>query len=116
ATSKDRGTGQPAAVETLVPQGEQLASLSESLNVELASHLEAENPEERITAATRLLAKSLTDLEVSAYLARAAEQEGAGLASDRAVAATPNVAGYLALLTEDSVPGLRSDRSSGVTA
>jgi hypothetical protein len=116
AASKDRGTGQPAPVETLVPQGEQLASLSEFLNVELASNLEAANPEDRITAATRLLAKSLTDLEVSAYLGRAAEQEGAGLATDRAVPATPNVAGYLALLTEESGPGERPDRARDTTA
>ena len=64
----------------LVAQAESLAPLSADLTQAAAVRLADDDPAVRAQASTSLLAKALTDLEVSLYLLQAAEDEEDGIA------------------------------------
>jgi hypothetical protein len=94
--------------EPVADRAEELAPISDALTKDLGSRLEAGEPADRASAATRLLAKALVDLEVSALLNRAAEDEGAPAAAavqaDRSVASS-QIEPYLkVLLGEEPSP------------
>jgi hypothetical protein len=72
----ERGGRGPISYEDLAVQAEELAPVSEQLTREAEARLEDEDPAARIEASTSLLAKAITDLQISAYLLQAAmEQE-----------------------------------------
>src|SRR5437763_790983 len=82
---------------------------SEQLNIELEANLSSTDPGERAEAATQLLAKVLTDLEVSAFLKTVADEEEApmrspAIAADRS-ARVPDVEEYLGIILRTK-PGL----------
>lgn len=71
-----RGLGAP---EALAERAESLAPLSAELTRSVSAQLAADDPLVRERASTRLLAKALTDLDVSAYLLQAAQGETTSL-------------------------------------
>lgn len=72
----ERGGRGPVSYEDLTAHAEELAPISEQLTREAEARLGDEDPMARIQASTSLLAKAITDLQISAYLLRAAvEQE-----------------------------------------
>lgn len=68
-----------AAPQPTAEKAETLAPISVQLTGAAAARLEDDNPDERVLASSQLLAKALTDLEISAALLQAAEDEEAGL-------------------------------------
>ena len=80
APTGERGGRGPASPEELAGQAERLAPLSADLTQAAAARLAGDDPAVRVQASTGLLAKALTDLEISAYLLRAAEDEEDGAA------------------------------------
>ena len=102
--TRERGPRGPTSPRDLADQAEQLAPLSAELTAAAAAQLENPDPAERSAAATRLLAKALTDLDVSAHLLQAAMDEEDGLSWKRSKAAERGAAGlgateeYLRLL------------------
>jgi hypothetical protein len=105
APTRERGaTRGPTSPEELADQAEQLAPLSAEVTAAAAMQLGDPDPAVRSDAATRLLAKALTDLDVSAHLLQAAVDEEDGLAWGRSKAAERGAAGlgateeYLRLL------------------
>jgi hypothetical protein len=72
APAGDRGGTGPVSYEELTVQAEELAPISERLTREAQVQLTDEDPMARIQGATSLLAKALTDLQISAYLLQAA--------------------------------------------
>lgn len=84
----ERGGRGPLSYEDLAAQAEALAPVSEELTREAEARLAAKDPMARIQAATSLMAKAVTDLQVSAYLLQAAmdqeaEHEFAGEVAER---------------------------------
>jgi hypothetical protein len=75
APAGERGGRGPASPKDLADQGEKLSALSAELTRAAAAQLADGDPSVRAQASTRLLAKALTDLEVSAYMLQAAEDE-----------------------------------------
>jgi hypothetical protein len=75
APAGERGGRGPASPQDLADQAEKLSALSEELTRAAAAQLADADPAARARASTRLLAKALTDLEVSAYMLQAAEDE-----------------------------------------
>ncbi len=69
-----------AAPRLAADQAENLAAISTQLTTAAALRLEEEQEEDRTQAALGLLAKATTDLEISAALLLAAEDEEAGMA------------------------------------
>lgn len=69
----ERGGHGPAAPEELLEQAEQLEPISAALTQAASVQLEDSDPAVRVQASESLLAKALTDLEVSAYLFQIAE-------------------------------------------
>jgi len=78
----ERGAGGPVLPEDLAEQAEQLSPLSAELTQAAAAQLTEEDPTVRAQASTRLLAKALTDLQISAYLFQAAVDEEEGITPD----------------------------------
>ncbi len=74
-----RGADEAAPAEALADQADTLTTLSSELTQAAEKELHAEDAQARARASTRLLAKALTDLEVSAYLLQAAEDEESGI-------------------------------------
>ncbi len=72
-----RGARGPMSYEDLAAQAERLAPVSEQFTREAEARLSDEDPMARIQGSTSLMAKALTDLQVSAYLLRAAMDEEA---------------------------------------
>lgn len=70
-----RGADEAVPAEALADQAETLTTLSAQLTQATEGQLQSEDPKIRAQASTRLLAKALTDLEISAYLLLAAEDE-----------------------------------------
>lgn len=64
--------------QVLADQAESLSELSATLADAVAANLSAPEPEARLAASSRLLAKALADFEVSAYLLDAAVTEEGG--------------------------------------
>jgi hypothetical protein len=88
APSGERGGKGPTSYEDLALQAGELAPVSEQLTREAEIQLTDEDPMARIQGATSLMAKALTDLQVSAYLLQAAmdqeeEYEFAGEDAER---------------------------------
>jgi hypothetical protein len=72
----ERGGEGPISYQDLATQAEELAPVSEQLTREAEARLQDKDPMARIQASTSLLAKAITDLQISAYLLQAAvEQE-----------------------------------------
>jgi len=76
----ERGRRGPTSYEDLAEQAEALSSLSTKLGRAAEDQLADDAPIVRAQASTRLLAKALTDLQVSAYLLQAAMDEEEGVA------------------------------------
>jgi len=72
APAGERGGRGPVSYEELAAKAEELAPVSEQLTQEAGAQLADEDPMARIQGATSLMAKALTDLQVSAYLLQAA--------------------------------------------
>ena len=68
----ERGARGPVSYEDLTLQAEELAPVSERLTREAEARLADKDPMARIQGATSLMAKAVTDLQVSAYLLQAA--------------------------------------------
>ena len=68
----ERGGRGPVSYEDLAAQAEELAPVSEQYTREAEARLADEDPVARIQSATGLMAKALTDLQVSRYLLQAA--------------------------------------------
>jgi len=76
APTGERGGKGPVSYEDLAVQAEALAPVSQQLTRVAEAQLADEDPMARIQGATSLMAKAITDLQVSAYLLQAAmEQE-----------------------------------------
>lgn len=111
-----------AAPRPTADQAEALAPVSAQLIVAAASRLENDDPQVRALAANQLLAKALTDLEISALLLQAAEDEEAGIApavagpTERGGSLSPDLQDCLALIKGEVTAGPpvvdRSGRSS----
>lgn len=71
----ERGKRGPASYGDLTHQAERLTPLSTQLTEAVTAQLLEEDPALRIQASTRLLAKALTDFDVSQYLLQAAMDE-----------------------------------------
>jgi flagellin-specific chaperone FliS len=76
----ERGGRGPASPSDLSAQAEKLAATSADLNQVAAAKLSDADPGVRSEAAEQLLAKALTDLQVSAYLLESAQDEEEGIA------------------------------------
>ena len=72
APAGERGGRGPVSYEDLATQAKELAPVSEKLTREAEAQLTDQEPMARIQGATSLLAKALTDLQISAYLLQAA--------------------------------------------
>jgi hypothetical protein len=71
----ERGERRVALPEDLAERAERLAPLSTNLTQEIAARLASPNPAAREQASTSLLAKALTDLDISGHLLQAALDE-----------------------------------------
>jgi hypothetical protein len=74
----ERGGRGPTSFQDLAQQAESLSPVSASLTQALAREQTEADPTVRFQASVKLLAKALTDLEISAYLYQAAEYEEDG--------------------------------------
>jgi hypothetical protein len=113
----ERGRRGPASSTELARQAENLSVLSEQLTQTAAARLEDPEPSARVHASTGLLAKALTDLEISAYLLRAAMDEesetvwAGGEGSERSVVGLGTIEERLSLLLGEVEPDLgRAER------
>ncbi len=84
APVKERGVRGPASYDEVVEQAEKLLPASVNLTEAAARQLTEEEPAARSAAATRLLAKALTDLQISAYLLHKAAEEDNNLSWPKA--------------------------------
>jgi hypothetical protein len=76
----ERGGRGPTSPQDLAQQAESLSPVSASLTQALAVQQTEADPTVRFQASVKLLAKALTDLEISAYLYQAARDEEDGIA------------------------------------
>jgi hypothetical protein len=117
----ERGAGGPAPAERLAEQAEQLAEFSAQLTEAAKRQVEDVDPAVRALASTQLLAKALTDLELSAYLYQAAvdEEEGQGVerlvGAERSAADLGDLEQRLALLLGEAEVHLRLAERGEVT-
>jgi hypothetical protein len=81
APTRERKAGELAPAPDLAQQAEQLIAFSEQLTQAAQAQLDDPDEAVRAQASTRLLAKALTDWEVSAYLLQAAQDEEQGVSS-----------------------------------
>ena len=79
ASGGERGAAGLVSSAALAEDAERLDSASHALTSALAADLTGPDPAVRVEASTRLLAKALTDLEVSAFIYQAAQDEEEGL-------------------------------------
>jgi hypothetical protein len=75
AGRKRSGVQGPTSYEDLAKKAEDLSGISDNLGKVIAAQLSAPDPSVRMGGSTRMLAKALTDLEVSAQLLQAAMDE-----------------------------------------
>jgi hypothetical protein len=76
----ERGVLEAALAPDIAGRAERLAPLSARLTQAAAAQLEDDDPAVRMRASSQLLAKALTDLQISTYLLQLAEDAEAGLA------------------------------------
>jgi len=76
----ERGGRGPNSAQDLAQQAESLSPVSASLTSVLAVQQTNTDPTVRFQSSVKLLAKALTDLEISAYLYQTAQEEEDGLA------------------------------------
>ena len=88
ASTGERRGEESVAAPDLAERAEQLTALSEQLTQAAEAQLEDPDHAVRAQASTQLLAKALTDLEVSAILLQAAMDEEEGLATEAERGAT----------------------------
>lgn len=99
-----RGGQGPASFTDLAARAEALSPVSERLTKESAMRLTHPEPAARIEAETALLAKALTDLEISGYLLQAAQDQeserqwGNERGMDRSAGSSQITKPYLAIL------------------
>ncbi len=133
ATSErgEHRTRGPVSPTDLAVKAEQLASLSANLTRATTAQLADADPAARVQASTSLLAKALTDLEISAYLLQVAQDEEEQIAPtrgesiERGVAAPTDIEENLSFLlgreeavtrtSERSVTALPADLPSART-
>jgi hypothetical protein len=114
ALAGERGGRGPASPEDLADQAEKLSALSTELTRAAAAQLGDADPAVRARAATRLLAKVLTDLDVSAYMLQAAEDEdeevpwAGGKGTERGPAGSGSTEEYLSLLLGEANSGFET--------
>lgn len=116
----ERGGAGPAEPASLADEAEQLADVSSKLNEAAIERLSDTDPAVRAETEVALLAKALTDLELSAYLYRAAADEELGQpAASRGEerAAAPHLGEHLADLLPGAAARPRAlDRGAGSPA
>jgi hypothetical protein len=83
--ASERSGGSSALAEGLAERAEGLSSLSVEFTAAAQAQLEDADPAVRAQASTQLLAKALTDLEISAYLYQAAADEEEGMGAEGVV-------------------------------
>lgn len=104
-TEVERGA---AAPRPTADQAEALAPVSAQLTLAAAARLEQDDPKVRALAANQLLAKAITDLEISALLFQAAEDEEASLppaasgSAERSGGLSPDSQDRLALILSEA--------------
>src|SRR6266487_299644 len=80
APTGERGGAGPVSHVDLAAQAEKLSAASAALTAEAEVRLTKDkDPRAQARTSTQLLAKAMTDLEVSAYLLKAAEDEKANI-------------------------------------
>jgi hypothetical protein len=82
--AKDRGIVRgPSSYEDLAKKAEKLSSVSDNLTKMITSQLADTDPAVSMETSSRMLAKALTDLQISAQLLQAAEDEKNGASFDK---------------------------------
>jgi hypothetical protein len=115
----ERGIVGPASAPEIESRAQQVLGLSNDVTRAEEVTLTSSDPTERAMAAQRLLAKAATELEISAYLKAAGEDEadGAPLSpqrlTDRSVRTTAHVEDYLDVLAGNPPPK-RLERGAAV--
>jgi hypothetical protein len=116
-----RGADEAPPAEALADQAQTLTVLAAQLTQAAEKQLHAEDAQVRAQASTRLLAKALTDLEVSAYLLQAAEDEESGIepsstrGAERGEVLLADVEDYLQLLVGEAEAQFRVAERGEVT-
>ena len=116
APAGERGGHGPISHEELAEQAENLLTPSASLTAAATDRLAADDPSVRAQVSIQLLAKALTDLEVSAYLLQAAEDEEATIAwaksegAERSVAGRASIEENLKILLGEAPPVSATER------
>jgi hypothetical protein len=114
----ERGGRGPESFADLANQAERLAPLSNQVTEEVASRLTEATPREQMEVETALLAKALTDLEVSSHLLQAAQDEERDAEFDgesqteRSVASLGTAEPYLKLLLSEKTSDQKDERLS----
>jgi len=115
----ERGGRGPASPQDLADQAAKLSALSEELTRAATAQFADADPAVRVRASTGLLAKALTDLEVSAYMLQAAEDEdeeapwAGGQGTERGPADFGPPEEYVKLLLGEDEPGLEAAERGG---
>jgi hypothetical protein len=109
--SVERGERMAMAPQELADRAAQLSPVSTQLTQTTADLLADTNPDVRIQSSTRLLAKALTDLQVSTYLLQAAQDEESGITqlgpsgAERGSVSLGAIEDYLQLLLSEDALG-----------
>jgi hypothetical protein len=106
---EDRGGAGPSSPAEIADRAENILKLSDEVTRAEREQLAGSDPGERAQAAQRLLAKSLTEMEISAYLKQAGQDEEdqvplAPRLHDRSVRTGSQVEDYLDILTGRAEP------------
>lgn len=121
APARERGEQGPVSYTDLATQALRLSSLSANLTVAAATQLASIEPVVRTQAETQLLAKALTDLDVSWYLVQAAIDEEAGIVrtpesdAERSGTIRSDLEQQLNLLLEEPKVGLAAIERGGIS-
>jgi hypothetical protein len=119
---EDRGYGGPSSAEEIEAHAEKILNLSGDLTRAEREQLQDADPLQRAQSAQRLLAKAATELEISAYLKEAGQDESDRVPltrqrlNDRSVRTGAQVEGYLEILTGKVQESARLERSAAVPA
>lgn len=120
AKTRERGVAGPASPQELGAQAEKLLEVSARVTAEAENRIATETDDAAIAqASTQLLAKALTDLEISSHLLNAADDEDAGIVSTREMgtvrgaSSRQSVEELLAIMVEESAPPAKVVSRSG---
>jgi len=111
--TRERGGHSPSSPQDLAKQANDLSPISAQLTQTLAAQLTNPDPNIRCNTSIKLLAKALTDLEISAYLYQAAVDEEEGIpwpesdSTERSITDLPSIEDNLQVILnpgEVSVP------------